>query len=559
MAGRTSKYSKLTYTKIANYYRLSYCGLIIGFIAYCLSLTPSLLPRPVLYEGLIAGVSFVLGYSLGVVISKLIRWIGFPEPSAEYKHAAWLILLIIIPIAAIIYGFKAADWQNEVHQLVGESGLAGRHIATLFLVSFLTASFLLLIGRTINLMIRFTNKGTSRVLPRRLSYVASLVIVGLVLAGLYNGVLEKVFVDVSNNIYRNTNAGTDPGVTQPASSLRSGSNESLVPWDTIGRQGRSFVAGGPSAEDITNFDGDQGQDTIRVYAGLDSADSAKSRADLAVRELERTGAFDRKILVVMTATGTGWIEPQSADSLEYMHQGNSALVAIQYSYLPSWISFLVDKENATEAGKELFDAVYAKWSQLPEGDRPQLIAYGLSLGSFGGQSAFSGVSDLQNRTDGALFMGTPNDTQPWRYFINNRDAGSKEILPVYDGGTALRFAAENQQITDTTDNWKAPRILYMQHASDPVVWWSPDLILSKPDWLKESRGVDVSSSMQWYPFITFLQVTVDQFFGTTVPNGHGHNYGNTIVTAWEAVTTPEDWDKAKADKLQALIGSYSND
>lgn len=547
------------FAKVMAYYRFNYLGLILGSIAYCLSLTPSLLPRPVLYTGLIAGTSFAVGYGFGVLISKLIRWTAIHEPSGEYKRAAWITILTIIPIAIIAYGFKAATWQNQVHQLVGEPGLAGRHIATIFLIAFLTASVLLLVARSINLAIRLTNRQTSRVLPRRISYVASLLIVGMVLVGLYNGVLVNSFVKITNNIYRSANQGTAPGVEQPTSSLRSGSPESLIAWNSIGLQGRSFVAGGPSPEQISGITGAPADSTIRVYAGLDSAGSAKERADLAVKELERTKAFDRDILVVMTPTGTGWVEPQSADSLEYMHGGNSALVAIQYSYLPSWISFLVDKQNATEAGKELFDAVYAKWSQLPVNHRPQLIAYGLSLGSFGGQSAFSGVSDMQARTDGALFMGTPNDSQPWSYFTAHRDQGSPEIRPVYENGTALRFAATADNITADPEGWHAPRILYMQHPSDPVIWWSPHLLFSKPDWLKEPRGYDVSPSMQWYPVITFLQVTVDQFFGTTVPNGHGHNYGNTIVEAWAAVTQPNDWTKEKTDKLSQLIDQYSND
>ena len=36
---------------------------------------------------------------------------------------------------------------------------------------------------------------------------------------------------------------------------------------------------------------------IRVYVGLDSADSVAARTDLAMRELERTGAWDRDVLV----------------------------------------------------------------------------------------------------------------------------------------------------------------------------------------------------------------------------------------------------------------------
>jgi len=102
-------------------------------------------------------------------------------------------------------------------------------------------------------------------------------------------------------------------------------------------------------------------------------------------------------------------------------------------------------------------------------------------------------------------------------------------------------------------------VLYMQHASDPVVWFSFDLLLHEPDWLKEPRGPDVSPSMHWYPFVTFFQVAVDQFFGVSVPNGHGHNYPNSIVNEWGAVVPPSGWSQTKATALQAIINTYPNE
>jgi uncharacterized membrane protein len=310
---------------------------------------------------------------------------------------------------------------------------------------------------------------------------------------------------------------------------------------------------------MANYTGQPVQEQIRTYVGLQSAATPEARADLAVKELERTGAFSRKVLILATATGTGWLEPQSVDSIEYMYGGDSAIVAQQYSYLPSWISFLVDKQNATEAGQALYNAVWAKWSTLPKESRPKLIAYGLSLGSFGGQSAYSGVNDLKLSIDGALFMGTPNDTALWRKITDSRDASSPEWQPTYQNGQTVRFAASNEDILKNQQNWQYPRVLYMQHASDPVVWFSFNLPTSAPDWLKEPRGPDVSPNTHWYPFVTFFQVTVDQFFGVTVPNGHGHNYPNTIVNAWGAVVPPEGWNQQKAEQLQKIINTYSNE
>ena len=45
--------------------------------------------------------------------------------------------------------------------------------------------------------------------------------------------------------------------------------------------------------------------------------------------------------------------------------------------------------------------------------------FGLSLGSFGGETAFSGEYDLRNRTAGALFAGPPNFNLLCREFTRN--------------------------------------------------------------------------------------------------------------------------------------------
>ena len=112
---------------------------------------------------------------------------------------------------------------------------------------------------------------------------------------------------------------------------------------------------------------------IRIYAGLASANGAEAQASLAVKDLQRAGGFQRKDLVVVTTTGSGWVDPALVDSFEYLSGGDCATVAIQYSYLPSWISYLVDQSKALAAGRALFDAVYGVWAKLPPGPPPQAV------------------------------------------------------------------------------------------------------------------------------------------------------------------------------------------
>ncbi len=111
---------------------------------------------------------------------------------------------------------------------------------------------------------------------------------------------------------------------------------------------------------------------IRIYAGLASAKGAEAQALLAVKDLQRAGGFQRKNLLVVTTTGSGWVDPALVDCFEYLSGGDCATVAIQYSYLPSWVSYLVDQAKALAAGQALFDAVYGVWAKMPLGQRPKL-------------------------------------------------------------------------------------------------------------------------------------------------------------------------------------------
>src|SRR5690606_11765808 len=97
------------------------------------------------------------------------------------------------------------------------------------------------------------------------------------------------------------------------------------------------------------------------YVGLNNAETVQQRAALALQELQRQNAFDRSLLVVIAPTGTGWVDPAAMDTIEYLHDGDVASVALQYSYLSSWLSLLVEPEEGKEAAAALFEVVYDYW------------------------------------------------------------------------------------------------------------------------------------------------------------------------------------------------------
>jgi uncharacterized membrane protein len=71
-----------------------------------------------------------------------------------------------------------------------------------------------------------------------------------------------------------------------------------------------------------------------------------------------------------------------------------------------------------------------------------------------------------------------------------------------------------------------------QHANDPVSWWSPALLLSRPAWLDGPRGPGVDARTTWWPLVFFLQTGLDLATAGAVPPGVGHNYGDVTGLAW---------------------------
>jgi uncharacterized membrane protein len=384
-------------------------------------------------------------------------------------------------------------------------------------------------------------------------FIGTAIVVVLVVT-LVNGVLIRGFFAAASAIFQPQNAGTRPGIIQPTQPERSGSPESFAPWNTLGYQGRNFVATGPHADELTRLNGRPAREPIRIYVGLQTADTADGRLNVLRSELDRTNAFDRKELVIIPTTGTGWVDPVAARSIESMYNGDTALVAMQYSYLPSWISFLADQQKSVEAGRQLVDAVHDRWALRPADHRPKLMLYGESLGSMAGQGAFGYLPDIVERGFSAvLWEGPPNASPLWRALVVRRDPGTPEVEPRYDDGRTVRFSQGYDTPAVAAGPWEGTRVLFVQHASDPVVWWSPDLVFERPDWLREPAGHDRTALMRWYPIVTFWQVGADLTDASSVPVGHGHNYGDQALDGWVAVAPPDGWTPADTDRIRRAL------
>ncbi|MGN0063067.1 MAG: alpha/beta hydrolase [Nocardioides sp.] len=531
-----------------------------AFIAAWLAFTPTLMPRAPWLQGVVAGVSAAIGYGLLLLVAWLWREIREREPRTPHRYA-WTALWVVGPVGyllAVVVGARS-QWGLADELGIERGGWWGVLLVTP-VVTVAIFTILLVVARGLRWVGRALTDLLDRWTSRRVARAVSLLVVALAVIGVASGVLWRTAINTLDRSFALADRLTPEQVSQPGSPLRSGSDDSLVAWDGLGVEGRKFVARGPDAAEITEVTGLASEEPIRVFAGMDNEADVEERARLAVDDLVRAGGLERSAILVATTTGTGWVEPSSAASFEFLTAGDSAIVSMQYSYLPSPLSFLVDQTRARVAGRQLFDEVYARVLELPEDERPRLYAFGESLGSFGGETAFSGEFDMANRLDGALFVGPPSFNPLYREFVDTRDEGSREVEPVYRGGRTVRFVNRvGGSEPPGTVPWGETRVLYLQHASDPITWWHPDLILQRPDWLEEERGPDVPEASRWVPFVTFWQVSADMLLGFDSPPGTGHNYSGDHALGWAQVLDSELDPETVESVRQVVLERHAED
>ena len=432
--------------------------------------------------------------------------------------------------------------------------LEGSHELIVVCLAMMLFLLLLLIGRLFAITARFLRRRMPRRMPPRVSTTLSLVLVAVLSWNLGNGIIARGLLNSADEALREIDSIIDPELPVPRDAKRSGSSASLIPWWSLGAQGRNFISGGYSAEEIAEITGAPAKEPLRIYAGLNSAEEIKERAELVLVEMIRVGAFERKILVVATPTGTGWIDPAAVDPLEIMHGGDTAIVGMQYSYLMSPLALLIEPDLPPKSATALVNAVHEYWRKLPPGTRPKLYLQGLSLGSYGSEHALSPLGMIDNPINGALWSGPTFGNPIWQNLTRTRNLDSPAWLPRIGDGRTVRFTNQENALDIPGGSWSQMRLIFLQYASDPITFFEPASAFRPSEWMADERPFDVLENLRWYPLVTMLQMAVDMIVSADVPRGFGHVFAaEHYIDAWVTLTDPKDWGVEDTDGLKELF------
>ena len=520
----------------------------IGALAgYAAAYSPSLLPRPWYWQGLVAGLGGMFGYQTGLLTSWLAGAIaerlGFKARLRPGLRQGGILAGAGLAAAGMIaIPLRSASWHRNTARYVRHRGpspwwTVGSAGAAAAIWALLMGQWKLTLWAIDRLSSHLHHRYALNLLGRLIS---TLVVLGTIIV-----VFDQVIVRGVTGVAATASARVDlripPNVRQPASPLHSGSAASLEAWDRLGLQGKRFTCAGPTRERLTEVLGEPAQQPIRAYASLNGR-SIPEVVEAVLAELDRTGAWQRSALLVVTTTGRGNVNEWSTSSFEYLLRGDCATAAMQYSGLPSAVTMISSKQVPVQASRQLFEAIEARVAELPPDARPALYVAGESLGAFGSNGIFAGPEDLFARAAGGVWTGCPTFAPLHAAFTRHRSPGSTMTRPVVDRGRHVRFAmTAGDLVNDSSGSpypaWQSPRFVYLQNDTDPVVWWGTRLLWQRPEWLAEMRNTGTPmAAMRWWPFITFWQIAADMPVCRDVGPGFGHKYhAEQCVPAWAGV------------------------
>jgi uncharacterized membrane protein len=355
------------------------------------------------------------------------------------------------------------------------------------------------------------------------------------------------------------NEKVEPGyATPPVSPLVSGSDQSLLPFADLGQQGRRYVTDVLTPELIGEVMGEEAvAQPIRTYVGFNSQPIYQTgRAELALAELDRTGAFDRSHLLLVSPTGTGWVDHTLIETAEFLTRGDIATCCVQYGRYPSFLS--VQKVALGQGQFRLLVwGVKQRLAERPPERRPRVLVFGESLGAWTSSDVvmFQGIEGFDHYgIDRALWVGLP-----WlaKWSRMGMTRGASTLVPEGTVGVFDR----HEQLGELTDEQRARlRAVILSHDNDPIAVLGPELLVRRPAWLADGqRGRGVPTQMRWRPLITFIQTAMDAANAmVSVPGefgSFGHDYRADMVRfVRDAYALPAASD-AQVERIEAVLRS----
>ena len=526
-------------------------GVVLGALFLAASLTPSLIPRTFLLQGVLG--RHLLRASATASASALLwlwTYLQLPIPSRRLRRNATWAARGRRRVVVVAFSWRAAEWQNSIRERIDMPPVHTGHPLEVMAIAAARRLVLILLGRLFRWRCEprppLARRATSPSASRSSSASSSR---SRCSAASSTACSIRAFLNAADNSFATRDALLEPDYPRPTDPLGTGSAASLVDWEDLGRAGREFVASGPTPEQIAAFTGRPAERPLRVYVGLElrrdhrgPREACPRRADPR-RRLRPRGARRRRADRHRLDGPGGDGHARVPARRRHRHRRPAVLLPDELDLAPRRAR-LRHRHRPRPVPRRL--RPLDRRCRATPGRGSTCTAS--RLGAYGSEQSARLHEMIDDPFQGALWSGPPFPSPIWSAVTRARNPGTPEWLPTYGDGSIVRF----------TNQENAPRHPRRHLGADPhrlpPVRQRPDHLLHPRRALAEARldersprprrlaraalvpGRDAacSSASTWRSPLA-------------VPIGHGHYYApQHYVDAWVAVTDPQAGRRPKS-------------
>src|SRR6476619_1867364 len=195
-------------------FRYTLPGAWVAVAFACLSFTPSLVPRPGAYQGVVCGIGAAIGYGLGVLGARV--WRDFADrPARPTRPRSWRAFLIAAPIIVLVCYLLGQRWQGQIRDLMNAEPESFGSKLMLPVVAALLFVGLVAAARGIRHFFWWVARLLSRWMGPRPARALGWVVAAALTVGLLSGVLVDGILAVTDRIFAVKDTGTSDDSVQP--------------------------------------------------------------------------------------------------------------------------------------------------------------------------------------------------------------------------------------------------------------------------------------------------------------------------------------------------------
>src|SRR5215472_1706895 len=146
-------------------------GMVLGASFFAASLTPTLVPRNALTQGVLAGTCFAIGYAIGIFVRWLWHYLELPKIAARIRAKANALLAIASFLVVATFLWRAAAWQDSIRAVMGLPPVETSHPLKVCAIALATFVLLIVLARLFWLVSRLVASRVRLAVPRRIANV----------------------------------------------------------------------------------------------------------------------------------------------------------------------------------------------------------------------------------------------------------------------------------------------------------------------------------------------------------------------------------------------------